>query len=160
MAGWFWYSRHIASFPSRARRTPMNGAEAGTPVVVAVPTSSYSTTITSGSVVSWTTTLRQSSKRTGSEARPARVKASTTRRTIVDLLGLNLPDAVGSLDPAVARLLATAQEAGAVRADVRLPEVMALLTGVCQGAVTGGWDRDLRARTLAVVFAGLTAPAR
>jgi hypothetical protein len=78
----------------------------------------------------------------------------------VDLLGLNLPQAVGSLDPAVGRLLATAQEAGAVRADVRLPEVMALLTGVCQGAVTGGWGRDLRTRTLAVVFAGLTAPAR
>lgn len=52
------------------------------------------------------------------------------------------------------RLLDDARAAGAVDPEVRLPEVMALLTSVSQGALHGGWDEQLRARTLAVVFAG------
>jgi hypothetical protein len=32
---------------------------------------------------------------------------------------------------------------------------MALLASVCQGALHGGWDKRLQARTLAVIFAGL-----
>ncbi|MFI7304010.1 hypothetical protein ACIBM8_12435 [Micromonospora aurantiaca] len=52
------------------------------------------------------------------------------------------------------RLLEQAQAAGTVAGSVRLPEVMALLTGMCQGALNGGWDEHLQARTLAVVFAG------
>jgi len=46
-------------------------ADARTPVVVTVPTISYSATITSGSTVSWTTTWRNFSNFTGSAARPA-----------------------------------------------------------------------------------------
>ena len=42
-----------------------------------------------------------------------------------------------------------------MREDVRLDTVVALLTSACQGAVQAGWDRDLQARTLAVVFDGL-----
>ena len=52
-------------------------------------------------------------------------------------------------------LLRQAQAAGTVRPEVRLPEVMALLISLCQGALQGGWDENLQARTLAVIFAGL-----
>jgi hypothetical protein len=55
----------------------------------------------------------------------------------------------------VGRLLEQAVAAGTVADSVRLPEVMALLASVCQGALHGGWDEQLQARTLAVVFAGL-----
>lgn len=88
------------------------------------------------------------------------VAQAAAKKTVVDLLagsGVNirLPDAVGQLEEAVARLLAQARAAGAVAAPVRLPEVMALLASVCQGALHGGWDEPLQARTLAVIFAGL-----
>ena len=73
MAALSWYSRQSATFPSRTRSTPMNGAEARCPVVVTTPPSSYSTTITSGSAVSWTATVRHSSNRAGNAARPAEV---------------------------------------------------------------------------------------
>ncbi|MDI6097950.1 helix-turn-helix domain-containing protein [Actinoplanes sp. NEAU-A12] len=81
-------------------------------------------------------------------------------RAVVDLLArggtdIRLPDAVGPLTAAVGELLGQAQEAGTVSDGVRLPEVMALLVSVSQGALYGGWDAELRTRTLAVVFAGL-----
>jgi hypothetical protein len=34
---------------------------------------------------------------------------------------------------------------------------MALLTATSQGALYAGWDRDLRRRTLAIIFIGLSA---
>lgn len=88
------------------------------------------------------------------------VAQAAAKKTVVDLLagsGVNirLPDAVGHLEEAVARLLEQAQAAGTVAAPVRLPEVMALLASVSQGALHGGWDEPLQARTLAVIFAGL-----
>ncbi|MEJ3652464.1 hypothetical protein WEH80_05625 [Actinomycetes bacterium KLBMP 9759] len=52
-------------------------------------------------------------------------------------------------------LLDRAQEAGAVRADVRTDEVMALLLACTQGAVHGRWTPDLRERTLQLIFTGL-----
>jgi hypothetical protein len=58
----------------------MNGAAARWFVVVTLPASSYSTTITSGSAVSWITTFRHSSNRTGSAARSARANASHSWR--------------------------------------------------------------------------------
>jgi hypothetical protein len=66
--------------------------------------------------------------------------------------------AVQVLRDGIARLLTRAQQVGAVRADVQVGEVMALLTSTGQGALQGGWDRELRARTLAVIFSGLRAP--
>ena len=88
------------------------------------------------------------------------VKQAATKQRVADLLGqtgveISLPDAVQQLERAVGRLLHHAQTAGTVDDDVRLPEVMALLTSVCQGALAGGWDPGLQERTLAVVFAGL-----
>ena len=67
-----------------------------------------------------------------------------------------LPAASGPAgDPA----LAQAQQAGTVRADVGIAEVMALLSAACQGALRAGWDRDLQDRTLAIIFAGLRPAA-
>ena len=83
------------------------------------------------------------------------VAQAAAKRTVVDLAGVSVPAAVGRLSDAVAELLRQAQAAGTVRRDVHPPEVMALLTSVCQGALQGGWDPDLQERTLAVIFAGL-----
>jgi AcrR family transcriptional regulator len=88
------------------------------------------------------------------------VAQAAEKRTVVELLsatgdGLSMTDAVRPLRQQVAALLDRAQEAGAVRANVRIDEVMALLAATCQGALQGGWDSDLRERTLAIVFAGL-----
>ncbi|MEU5963383.1 helix-turn-helix domain-containing protein [Micromonospora parva] len=88
------------------------------------------------------------------------VAQAAAKKTVVDLLAgsgvdIRLPDAVNQLEHAVDRLLQNARAAGEVAATVRLPEVMALLAGLCQGALHGGWDEQLQTRTLAVIFAGL-----
>ncbi|MEU4564513.1 TetR/AcrR family transcriptional regulator [Actinoplanes sp. NPDC023936] len=88
------------------------------------------------------------------------VAQAAGKRSVAELLArsgidLRLPDAVGNLRDAVAGLLSQAQEAGTVSGEVRLPEVMALLVSLSQGALHGGWDEQLRDRTLAVVFKGL-----
>ncbi len=85
------------------------------------------------------------------------VDQAAAQRTVVDLAGVSVPAALGRLGEAVGELLRQAQDAGTVRRDVRPPEVMALLVSVCQGALQGGWDAELRERTLAVIFAGLAA---
>ena len=88
------------------------------------------------------------------------VAQAAAKKTVVDLLAgsgvdIRLPDAVSHLEDAVDRLLQQARAAGDIAATVRLPEVMALLVSVCQGALHGGWDEQLQTRTLAVIFAGL-----
>jgi AcrR family transcriptional regulator len=88
------------------------------------------------------------------------VAAAAEKKFVVALLAghgvdVEVAGAVGSLSAAVASLLARAQAAGTVRADVRPDEVLALLTAAGQGALHGGWSPDLRARTLEVIFAGL-----
>jgi AcrR family transcriptional regulator len=88
------------------------------------------------------------------------VAQAAAKKTVVDLLAgsgvdIRLTDAVSHLEAAVGELLERAKAAGAVAPSVRLPEVMALLASVCQGAVHGGWDEQLQARTLAVIFSGL-----
>jgi AcrR family transcriptional regulator len=52
-------------------------------------------------------------------------------------------------------LLTRAQQAGAVRHDVDLDRVTALLVGACLAAEHGNLDRGLQARALAIVFDGL-----
>jgi AcrR family transcriptional regulator len=63
---------------------------------------------------------------------------------------------------AVQGLLTRAQHAGAIRADLQMPELMALLTATCLAAEASQWDAGLRTRTLAIVFDGMRAqpPAR
>lgn len=64
------------------------------------------------------------------------------------------------LERAVGVLLERAQEAGAARRDVGLPEVYALLIGASRAAALAHLDEDVRARALAIVFDGLVAPPR
>jgi len=52
-------------------------------------------------------------------------------------------------------LLQHAQQAGAVRDDVELPEVYALLVGTSRAAAHAHLDEEVRARMLAIVFDGL-----
>ncbi len=88
------------------------------------------------------------------------VSQAAQQKTVADLLagtGLTL-QAAGSvqlLRPEIEGLLARAQQAGAVRQDVRADEVLALLASTCQGALAGGWTADLQRRTLTIIFAGL-----
>jgi AcrR family transcriptional regulator len=64
------------------------------------------------------------------------------------------------LKRAVGVLLERAQEVGAVRTDVGLPEVYALLIGASRAAVLAHLDEDVRSRALAIVFDGLADPPR
>jgi hypothetical protein len=56
---------------------------------------------------------------------------------------------------AVEVLLDRAQQAGTVRPDLRMPELMAILTATCMAAEHSQWDVQLRTRTLAIVFDGM-----
>jgi len=60
------------------------------------------------------------------------------------------------LRQAVGVLLRRAQQAGAVRDDVELPEVYALLVGASRAAAHARLDDEVTARMLAVIFDGLT----
>lgn len=64
--------------------------------------------------------------------------------------------ASNGLRAAVAALLRRAQHAGAVRDDVELPEVYALLVVTSQAAAHGHLDQEVRTRMLTIVFDGLT----
>jgi|HubBroStandDraft_2_1064218.scaffolds.fasta_scaffold02788_7 AcrR family transcriptional regulator len=67
--------------------------------------------------------------------------------------------ASAGLRQAVGALLRRAQQARAVRDDVELPEVYALLVGTSRAAAYARLDESVRARLLTVIFDGL-APAR
>jgi AcrR family transcriptional regulator len=89
------------------------------------------------------------------------VDEAAHKKTVVDLLAetgvdVQVADSLQFLRQKIAELLSRSQEAGTVRRDVRLDEVMALLTGACQGALHAGWDPDLRRRTLRIIFTGLS----
>lgn len=87
-------------------------------------------------------------------------EAVRTRTVVTALAGpeLDVGDALRGLTDEIARLLDTAKKAGEVRTGVRVDEVMALLTAAAQAAQQGGWPKDLRRRTLAVIFRGLAPP--
>ena len=59
------------------------------------------------------------------------------------------------LQQAVGVLLRRAQDAGAVRADIELAEVYALLVGTSRASASANLQPDVRARLLAIVFDGL-----
>ncbi|MGI5246618.1 TetR/AcrR family transcriptional regulator [Dactylosporangium sp. CA-139066] len=56
---------------------------------------------------------------------------------------------------AVGALLDRAQRSGAVRDDVELPEVYALLVATSRAAAVASLDDEVKARTLAIIFDGL-----
>lgn len=102
------------------------------------------------------------------------VEQAAQQRGVVDLLAESGVDVSGvavsgvddevaepvrALREGVAELLTRSREAGAVRQDVGVDEVIALLTALCQGALRAGWDRDLRHRTVGIVLDGLRPPA-
>jgi AcrR family transcriptional regulator len=63
------------------------------------------------------------------------------------------------LRSAVGALLQRAQHAGAVRDDVELPEVYALLAATSRAAAHSELGQEARARVLGIVFDGLAPPA-
>jgi AcrR family transcriptional regulator len=90
------------------------------------------------------------------------VEHSVRTKAIADLLARSGIDPKSGLAGigrdmrhAVGVLLAHAQQAGAVRPDLRIPELMAILAAVCLAAEHNQWDTQLRARTLAIVFDGM-----
>ncbi len=65
--------------------------------------------------------------------------------------------ASNGLRQAVGTLLRRAQHAGAVRADVELPEVYALLVGTSRAAAHAHLDPEVKDRMLTIVFDGLAS---
>ena len=88
---------------------------------------------------------------------------SSTKLAFVDALtaaGVDVRRQAGSqvgreLHRALEALLARAQRAGAVRDDVDVGDLIALLGGASRAAEHAGWDRAAQARILAVVLDGL-----
>jgi AcrR family transcriptional regulator len=58
---------------------------------------------------------------------------------------------------AIAGFLRDAQSAGAVRSDVAMPEILALLRGACMAAETGDYPTPVLQRSLAILLDGLRA---
>ncbi|MET0236972.1 MAG: helix-turn-helix domain-containing protein [Kibdelosporangium sp.] len=87
----------------------------------------------------------------------ALVERAAAKKTVVELLDVDIQVGrqIQGLRDAIGTLLIRAQQAGTVGAAIRLDEVMALLTATSHSALHAGWDRDLRQRTLRIVFAGL-----
>lgn len=92
------------------------------------------------------------------------VERAAAKKAVVDLLAaggvdVRVAEPIESLRRGIGTLLRNAKRAGAVRADVRLDEVLALMTATSQGALAGGWSPALSRRALAVIFAGLRPPS-
>jgi AcrR family transcriptional regulator len=93
------------------------------------------------------------------------VEQSAAKRTYADALADAGLDATASLSEvgqrtlhALGVLLARAQRSGAVRHDIGVTELVALVVGASRAAEHSGWDREVQARTLQVVFDGLGPP--
>lgn len=92
------------------------------------------------------------------------VAESGTKNTYLEALssaGVDVQDTMsdvgGQLRAALDRLLSAAQRAGAVRDDVHVPELIALLVGASQASRSAGWAQEVADRVLAVVLDGLRA---
>ena len=88
------------------------------------------------------------------------VQEAAAKTAVVELLAqagtqVEVTPTIQGLRQAVGILLQRARQVDAVRSDVGPVEVMALLAATSEGALHGGWDRDLRDRVLGVVLDGL-----
>ena len=90
------------------------------------------------------------------------VDQAASKNAFVDALaeaGVNVHVATSPagdrLRRALAALLRRAQQARAVRPDVRVAELYPLLIGASRAAEHAGWDPQVKARTLEIVFDGL-----
>ena len=72
-------------------------------------------------------------------------------------IGRSTAETGQELKRSLGALLANAQQAGAVRSDIGLPELVILLVGAAQAAESAGGDDGARDRALTVVFDGLRA---
>jgi AcrR family transcriptional regulator len=93
------------------------------------------------------------------------VERTAHNRTVVTLLAaegttITIAEPLGTLTDTISKLLVRAQQAGTVNQSIQADEVMALLISTCQGTLLGGWNADLRRRTLAIVYAGLAGEPR
>lgn len=93
------------------------------------------------------------------------VAQAAARKTVSDLLGtegigVQAGGPVASLQDELQALLAGGQQAGTVRDDVGITEVIALLSAASDAALRSGWEEDLQRRVLAVIFAGLRPAPR
>ncbi len=89
------------------------------------------------------------------------VEVSTEKRTLADALteaGVDAKhgtsDVSRDLRGTIESLLGSAQRARAVRDDLRMPELLALLGAACMASERGQWDDGLRTRALAILFDG------
>jgi AcrR family transcriptional regulator len=73
---------------------------------------------------------------------------------------VGLAEVQAKMRAAIELLLSDAQRAAAVRAEIGMPEVLALLTGASLTAEHTDWDAELRDRTLKVIFNGLRPAER
>ena len=87
---------------------------------------------------------------------------ATSKRDLFDTLagaGINVKERASGTKEALERaagvLLERAQEAGAVRADVSLADLIGLVMGTCLAVDTGGALRCSQARMMSIVCAGL-----
>ncbi len=90
------------------------------------------------------------------------VSQAAAKKTVIDLLAatgtaIDIAEPVQGLQQQITELLALAKRAGAVREDVQIAEVTALLVSTCQGALQARWNSDLQGRVLTVIFDGLGA---
>ncbi|WP_370949990.1 TetR/AcrR family transcriptional regulator [Amycolatopsis sp. cg5] len=90
------------------------------------------------------------------------IEMSAAKNAYSDALaaaGVEVPKAgavVGArLKAALALVLKRAQEAGAVREDMGVGELLPVVIGAARAAEHIGGDADLRARTVAIIFSGL-----
>jgi AcrR family transcriptional regulator len=95
------------------------------------------------------------------------IAEAQTKLTLVDALAqagidltLNAGDAKQELNCALEHLLARARGAGAIRADVGLPELLALIVGTTRAVQHVGNDPQVEERTVRVVLDGLAARAK
>ncbi|WP_424534441.1 hypothetical protein ACOZ38_29645 [Sphaerisporangium viridialbum] len=73
------------------------------------------------------------------------VEEAVEKKTVADLLSgvgidMRVANPVQTFQEAIGALPARAQHAGTVRQEIRLDEVIALLTATCQAALHAGWD--------------------
>jgi AcrR family transcriptional regulator len=95
------------------------------------------------------------------------VEEAEAKKTYSELLAGGFVDVEGAapelyrrLRQAIGTLLARAQEAGTLRDDVDVTEVMTLLVGAVRAAEHAGEDADLRTRTVGILLDGLRPAQR
>jgi AcrR family transcriptional regulator len=101
-----------------------------------------------------TTALLAFFKRTMEEAEAKKTYAEVLAGGFVEVESV-APELHRRLQQRIEELLERAQEAGIVRYDVGVPEVMALLVGAVRAAEHAGRNRELRERTMTVFLDGL-----